>query len=82
MAYIIRTALVSGMREDGLLTLKRDAINHDRKAVIDKGNKLRVVGLKPIAGYDLFASIPAFVGKPHCSGAPRTSASARTASGR
>lgn len=65
--YIIRAAVVTGIREDALLTLKRDAINHDRKdlTVIDKGNKLRVIDLKPMAGYDLFASIPAFVGKPH-----------------
>jgi integrase/recombinase XerD len=63
--YIIRAALVTGIRQDALMTLQRAAINHDRKdlTVIDKGNKLRVIDLKPMGGYEAFAGIPAFVGR-------------------
>jgi integrase/recombinase XerD len=62
--YIIRAALVTGIRETALVNIQRSAVDHDRKevSVIDKGNKFRVVDLKPMGGYDLFASIPAFVG--------------------
>ncbi len=63
--YIVRAALVTGVREDALINIQRSAINHERKevSVIDKGNKYRVIDLQPMAGYDLFTSIPAFVGK-------------------
>jgi integrase/recombinase XerD len=63
---IIRAALVTGIREDALVNIQRGAINHDRRevSVVDKGNKFRVVDLKPMGGYELFANIPAFAGKP------------------
>jgi integrase/recombinase XerD len=63
---IVKAALVTGIREDALIRAKRDDLNHERKelTVVDKGNKVRVVDLKPMGGYELFAKLPAFAGKP------------------
>jgi integrase/recombinase XerD len=62
--FIIEAALRTGVREDALISLKRDAINHDRRelSVLDKGNKFRVIELTK-DDCKFFASIPAFVGK-------------------
>jgi integrase/recombinase XerD len=63
---LIRAALATGIREDALIRAKRADVNHERKelTVVDKGSKVRVVDLKPMGGYDLFAKLPAFAGKP------------------
>ncbi|RTE92765.1 tyrosine-type recombinase/integrase [Bradyrhizobium sp. LVM 105] len=63
---LVLAALKTGIREDALIRSQRDWINHERKeiTVVDKGNKVRVVDLKPMGGYELFASLPAFAGKP------------------
>jgi integrase/recombinase XerD len=63
---LIRAALVTGIREAALVNAKREDLNHERKelTVIDKGNKVRVVDLQPMGGYDVFAKLPAFAGKP------------------
>jgi integrase/recombinase XerD len=57
---------VTGIREAALVNAKREDVNHERKelTVTDKGSKVRVVDLKPMDGYELFASLPAFAGKP------------------
>ena len=62
--YIIEAALRTGVREDALINLKRDAINHERAelSVIDKGNKFRVIELSA-EDYRFFTSVPAFAGK-------------------
>jgi integrase/recombinase XerD len=64
--YIIKAALVTGIREEALITAKRDFVDHELKqiTVIDKGNKRRTVDLKPMGGYEIFKSIPAFASKP------------------
>jgi integrase/recombinase XerD len=63
---LIEAALVTGIREAALVNARREDLNHERKelTVVDKGNKVRVVDLKPMGGYDLFAKLPAFAGKP------------------
>lgn len=63
---LVRAALITGIREAALVNAKREHLNHERKelTVVDKGNKLRVVDLKPMSGYQLFAALPAFAGKP------------------
>jgi integrase/recombinase XerD len=63
--HLIRAALVTGARENELVSAKRDQVDRERKefTVIGKGNKRRVIDLKPFNGDRLFASIPAFVGK-------------------
>jgi integrase/recombinase XerD len=63
---LIQAALVTGIREAALVNAKREDLDHGRKElrVVDKGRKLRVVDLKPMDGYDLFAKLPAFAGKP------------------
>lgn len=62
--YIIEAALRTGIREDALVNLKRDAVNYDRGelSVIDKGNKFRVIELTQ-DDCKFFGGIPAFVGK-------------------
>jgi integrase/recombinase XerD len=64
---LIQAALVTGVREAALVNARREDVDHDRKElrVVDKGNKVRVVDLKPMGGYDLFARLPAFAGKPY-----------------
>ena len=63
---LIRAALVTGVREGALVNSRRDDLNHERQelTVKDKGNKVRVIDLKPMGGYTLFAGLPAFAGKP------------------
>src|SRR5262249_13569723 len=64
---------------DELAKAKRADIDHARKqlTVIGKRNKLRVIDLVPFDGYDFFAALPAYVGKPslfwHDAGAPYSS---------
>jgi integrase/recombinase XerD len=63
---LVRAALVTGIRENALVCAEREHLDHARMEliVVDKGNKVRVVDLKPMDGYHLFASLPAFAGKP------------------
>jgi integrase/recombinase XerD len=63
---LVQAALKTGIREDALIRAKRDWVNHERKeiTVTDKGNKVRVIDLKPMGGYQLFAGLPGFAGKP------------------
>lgn len=63
---LVEAAVKTGIREDALIRGRRDWVNHERKeiAVVDKGNKVRVVDLKPMGGYELFSKLPAFAGKP------------------
>jgi integrase/recombinase XerD len=63
---MVRAALVTGAREDELAKAKRIDIDHGRKqiTVIGKRNKLRVIDLVPFDGYQFFAALPAYVGKP------------------
>ena len=51
---------------NALISAKREDLDHGRKElrVVDKGNKVRVIDLKPMGGYGLFAGLPAFAGKP------------------
>jgi integrase/recombinase XerD len=61
--YIIEAAVRTGVREDALINLKRDAINpRGELSVLDKGNKFRVIELTK-DDRKFFAGIPAFVGK-------------------
>jgi integrase/recombinase XerD len=63
---LVQAALATGIREEALIRAKRADVDHDRKelTVVDKGSKVRVVDLKPMGGYELFAKLPAFAGKP------------------
>jgi integrase/recombinase XerD len=63
---LIRAAVATGARETALLTAERPQLDHERKqlTLIGKGNKLQVIDLAPFGGYDLFRSLPAFVGSP------------------
>jgi len=76
---MITAALKTGAREDELAKAKRVDIDHARKqiTVIGKRNKLRVIDLVPFEGYEFFAALPAYVGKPflfwHDKGAPYAS---------
>jgi integrase/recombinase XerD len=64
--YLIRSALLTGCREDELVQATRR--DHDTKrqelTVIGKGDKRRVVDLKWGGADKLFESIPVFAGKP------------------
>jgi integrase/recombinase XerD len=62
--YIIEAAVRTGIRQDALIGLKRDAVNLNRGelTVIDKGNKLRAITLSA-DDCKFFASIPVFAGK-------------------
>ena len=64
--YLVKAALVTGIREEALVTAKRDFVDPNLKTitVIDKGNKRRTVDLRPMGGAEFFESIPAFAGKP------------------
>jgi integrase/recombinase XerD len=62
--YIIGAAVRTGVREDALIGLKRDAINQRGElSVLDKGSKFRVIQLTD-DDHKFFAGIPAFAGKP------------------
>jgi integrase/recombinase XerD len=63
---MITAALKTGAREDELAKAKRVDIDHARKqmTVVGKRNKIRVIDLVPFEGYEFFAALPAFVGKP------------------
>ena len=61
--YIIEAAVRTGVREDALISLKRDAINdRGELSVLDKGGRFRVIQLTE-DDREFFASIPAFIGK-------------------
>ncbi|MET4483153.1 tyrosine-type recombinase/integrase [Bradyrhizobium sp. F1.13.3] len=61
--YIIEAARRTGVREDALISLKRDAVSdRGELKVVDKGNKFRVIDLSE-DDIRFFASIPAFIGK-------------------
>lgn len=60
LGKMIHAALLTGCRQDELVTALRTRIDHDRKqlTVVGKGNKLRVIDLSESA-YSVLASIPA-----------------------
>ena len=60
LAQMIHAALLTGCRQDELVTAQRTRVNHDRRqmTVVGKGNKLRVIQLSD-AAYVVVASIPA-----------------------
>jgi integrase/recombinase XerD len=63
---MMKAALITGAREDELARSKRSDIARKQLTVIKgKGNKLRVIDLAPFEGDEFFASLPAYVGKPH-----------------
>lgn len=63
---LVQAALATGIRENALVNAKREDLDHERKEliVLDKGSKVRVVDLRPMGGYEVFAGLPAFAGKP------------------
>jgi integrase/recombinase XerD len=62
--YVIEAAVRTGVREDALVGLKRDAINQRGElSVLDKGNKFRTIQLSE-DDHKFFDGIPAFAGKP------------------
>jgi integrase/recombinase XerD len=63
---MMRAALVTGARQDELVKAKRIDVDHARRqlTVVGKRNKLRVIDLDPFDGYQLFGSLPAYVGQP------------------
>jgi integrase/recombinase XerD len=79
VGQMIRAALITGAREDELAKAKRIDVDHTRRqmTIIGKRNKLRVIDLAPFDGYQFFAALPAYVGKPflfwHDDGAPYAS---------
>ena len=66
VGQMMRAALVTGAREDELAKAKRIDIDHARRqlTIVGKRNKLRVIDLAPFGGYEFFAALPAYVGKP------------------
>lgn len=85
LAALTRAALATGCRQAELVNARRTNLNHERKelTVIGKGNKLRVIDLAPFGGYDIFRSLPAYVGSPylfwHGKGEPYRNLSSRFA---
>ena len=62
---LIRAAWATGAREDELIKATRGDFNRQRKelTVIGKGNNVRVIDLVPFGGFEIFDSLPVFVGK-------------------
>lgn len=60
LGKMVHAAMLTGCRQDELVTAQRTRVNHDRRqmTVVGKGNKLRVVQLSD-AAYAVVASIPA-----------------------
>lgn len=67
IGQMVTAALKTGAREEELVRAKRSDLDHSRKqlTVIGKGNKLRVIDVRPFDGYTFLAALPAYVGKPH-----------------
>jgi integrase/recombinase XerD len=68
VGQMMTAALKTGAREDELVRCRRGDLDHGRKQMTvrkGKGNKLRVIDLEPLDGYEFFAALPAYVGKPH-----------------
>jgi len=63
---IIEAAIRTGARQEELLSARREQVDHERQqlTLIGKRGKVRVIDLDPFDGYDLFKSLPAYVGKP------------------
>jgi integrase/recombinase XerD len=63
---IIEAAIRTGARQEELLSARREQVDHERRqlTLIGKRGKVRVIDLDPFDGYDLFKSLPAYVGKP------------------
>jgi integrase/recombinase XerD len=76
---MMRAALATGAREDELAKSKRIDVDHKHRqmTIVGKRNKLRVIDLDPFDGYQFFAALRAYVGKPwlfwHDDGEPYTS---------
>jgi len=82
-AALIRAALVTGCRQNELVTAKWSQLDLSAKrlTVIGKGNKTRAVDLEPFGGVDVFATLPRGVGDAplfwHDSGQPYSTAASR-----
>jgi integrase/recombinase XerD len=63
---IIEAAIRTGARQEELLSARREHVDHERRqlTLIGKRGKVRVIDLNPFDGYDLFKSLPAYMGKP------------------
>lgn len=76
IAHLMRAAELIGARQDELVNARRDRIDHERKqlTVVGKGNKLRVIDLRPMGAYEFLCSLPTLAGCPlifwHSNGEP------------
>jgi integrase/recombinase XerD len=65
---MLDAAMAIGAREDELLKVHRDHVDHDRHQITftfgTKRKRVRTVDLDPFGGYDLLRSLPAYVGSP------------------
>jgi integrase/recombinase XerD len=63
---LIRAGMATGAREEELLGVRRDDVDHDRRqlTVTGKRNKRRTFDLNPFDGYELLRALPAYVGSP------------------
>jgi integrase/recombinase XerD len=62
---LIRAAWVTGARQAELVTAKLSQLDHRRQelTLVGKGNKMRVIDLRPFDGYQqAFANLPSYVG--------------------
>jgi integrase/recombinase XerD len=61
---LIRCAMATGARQDELLRVRRDDVDHDRRqmTVTGKRGKRRTIALDPFEGYELLRALPAYVG--------------------
>jgi integrase/recombinase XerD len=60
IGHLIRAAALIGTRQDELVRACRDHIDHERGqlTVVGKGNKLRVIDLRPMGAYEFLCSLP------------------------
>lgn len=66
LAGLIRAAWLTGCRQDELVSVRRDKLDHPRRqlTVRGKGNKIRVIDLEPFGGYDVLRDLPVMIGRP------------------
>jgi integrase/recombinase XerD len=63
---IIEAAIRTGARQEELLSARREQVDHERRqlTLFGKRGKVRVIDLEPFDGYELFQSLPVYMGKP------------------
>jgi integrase/recombinase XerD len=68
--------MATGARQDELLRVQREDLDHTRRqlTVVGKRDKRRTIDLAPFEGYEFLRALPAYVGSPllfwHTGGQP------------